>query len=134
MSIEDNKLIVLEFWRRFSASDFVAAVDLLADDNFSWLLSGDPAKFPMAGLRNKAEMTALFGAILQIAPKGLQITPLTLTAEDNRVSMEAVSQAVTASGKHYSNRYHFLIELKDGKLQSVREYLDTQYANEIFCA
>jgi len=44
------------------------------------------------------------------------------------------SYAEISNGKLYNNRYHFLIEIRDGKIQAVREYLDTMHANEVLCS
>ena len=38
------------------------------------------------------------------------------------------------NGKTYQNTYHFLLVVRDGKIQSVREYLDTIHANEVLCS
>ena len=46
---------------------------------------------------------------------------------------EMGSFAKMKSGKTYQNRYHFLCEVRGGKIQAVREYLDTMHANEVLC-
>ena len=61
------------------------------------------------------------------------ITPKVLTAEGDRVAVEAKSLAHTNSGRTYNNRYHFLITVHDGLVTSVKEYLDTMHANAILC-
>jgi ketosteroid isomerase-like protein len=57
-----------------------------------------------------------------------------LTAEDNRVAMEAVSYGERSNGRIYKNFYHFQHEIRDGKLVAVREYLDTDHAYRILLA
>ena len=47
-----------------------------------------------------------------------------MTAEDDRVAMEATSQAVTIDGIDYANIYHMLHVVRDGKIVKVREYMD----------
>ena len=47
------------------------------------------------------------------------------------MAVEAESYGETASGKIYNNLYHFLFEIRDSKIQSVREYLDTMHAQEV---
>ena len=59
---------------------------------------------------------------------------LNMTAEEDRVCVEATSSGDHVSGKHYSNRYHFLFELRDGKVASLREYMDTELVTDIICA
>jgi ketosteroid isomerase-like protein len=81
----------------------------------------------------KEKFNGLLGKILEIAPKGIQVTPKTMTAEGDRVAVEAESYAETITGKIYRNQYHFLITVRNGKVQSVKEYLDTMHTNEVFC-
>jgi uncharacterized protein len=61
-------------------------------------------------------------------PKGLRVTPKGLTAKGARVAVEAESYGETASGKVYNNLYHFLVEVREGKIQAVRAYIDTMHA------
>lgn len=134
MSIEDNKKLVAAFWVAVSKLDFDTALPMTAEEDFTWWLGGEPEKFPMAGLRTKEQFLALFKEILKIAPGGIQVKPIAWTAEGDRVAMEAESSAKTISGKVYHNKYHFLHIVRDGKIQSVREYLDTMHTNDVFCA
>lgn len=134
MSIEDNKKLVAAFWEAVSKLDFDTALPMMAEEGFTWWMAGDPKKFPLAGLRTKEEFLDLFKEILKIAPEGIQVKPLAWTAEGERVAMEAESTAKTVSGKVYQNKYHFLFVVRNGKIQSVREYLDTMHTNDVFCA
>jgi ketosteroid isomerase-like protein len=59
------------------------------------------------------------------------VTPKGLTAEGDRVAAEVESYGETTTGKIYNNLYHFLFEVRDGKIQSVRGYLDTMHAKEV---
>jgi uncharacterized protein len=56
-----------------------------------------------------------------------------VTAEGDRVAVEAESHAKMKSGKLYQNKYHFLLTIRDGKIQGVKEYLDTAHADEVLC-
>jgi uncharacterized protein len=38
------------------------------------------------------------------------------------------------NGKTYQNKYHFLFQVRDGKIQAVKEYLDTTHANDVLCS
>jgi ketosteroid isomerase-like protein len=49
-----------------------------------------------------------------------------LTAEEDRVAMEAESDMVhPQTGRRYNNHYHFLFKVKDGQLTLFKEYQDT---------
>ena len=67
-------------------------------------------------------------------PNGLAITIKGLTAEGDRVAVEAESYGELVNGKVYNNEYHFMIEMSGGKISAVREYLDTIHAKEILVA
>jgi len=47
--------------------------------------------------------------------------------------MEVESHTETNTGRVYNNFYHFLIRVRDGKIASVKEYLDTMHANNVLC-
>ena len=130
MSAEKNKNVVLSFFENFSAGKVDAALAMLAD-TATWWVAGNPEKFVLAGTKTKAQFTELLNGIGAAMPKGLRVTPKGLTAEGDRVAVEAESYGETATGKVYNNLYHFLFEVRDGKIQAVREYLDTMHAKEV---
>lgn len=128
MSTADNKALVTKFWDAFSASNFDAALGMLSDDA-TWWVAGTTA---LSGKYTKPEFEALLGNVAGNAPEGIKVTPKQLTAEDNRVSVEAESYAEISNGKIYRNIYHFMMECRDGKISAVREYLDTEHVTEVF--
>jgi hypothetical protein len=119
----------LSFFENFSAGKIDAALALMAD-TATWWVAGKPDKFVLAGTKTKTQFAELLQGIGTAMPKGLQVTPKGLTAEEDRVAAEAESYGETATGKIYNNLYHFLFEVRDGKIQAVREYLDTMHAKE----
>jgi uncharacterized protein len=130
MSAEDNKKIVLSFFENFSSGKMEQALALMAD-NATWSVMGKPDKFALAGTKTKAQFAELVKGIGAAMPKGLRVTPKGITAEGDRVALEAESYGETANGKVYNNMYHFLIEVRGGKVQAVREYLDTIHAQDV---
>ena len=122
-----NKGVVLGFFENFSAGKFEDALGMMAD-GATWWVAG---KFKLSGTKTKAEFGELVKGIGAAMPNGLKITPKGVTAEGDRVAVEAESYGELANGKVYNNQYHFLIELSDGKITAVREYLDTIHAKEI---
>jgi hypothetical protein len=107
-----------------------AALALMAD-TATWWVAGKPDKFALAGTKTKAQFAELLRGLGAAMPKGLRVTTTGLTAEGDRVAAEAESYGETATGKIYNNLYHFLFEVRDGKIQAVREYLDTMHAKEV---
>jgi ketosteroid isomerase-like protein len=130
MSLEDNKALVKKFWVAFSESRLDDALAMLADDA-TWWIGGELA---ISGKYAKPDFVKLVSGIVPEFPKGIQVTPTVLTAEDNRVAMEAVSYGERSNGRIYNNFYHFQHEIRDGKLVAVREYLDTDHAYRILLA
>ena len=130
MSAEENKKLVLSFFENMSAGKADTALAMMAD-SATWTVMGKPDKFALAGTKTKAQFTELFKGIGTVMPKGLKITPKGITAEGDRVAVEAESYGEHANGKVYNNRYHFLIEVRGGKIEAVREYLDTIHAQDV---
>ena len=56
-----------------------------------------------------------------------------MTAEDDRVSVEATSEGKHVSGVMYRNHYHFLFTWRDGKLVEMKEFMDTEKVTDILC-
>ena len=130
MSAEDNKKIVLSFFENLSSGKADAMLAMLAD-NATWTVMGRPDKFALAGTKTKAQFAELLKGIGSVMPKGLRVTPKALTAEGDRVAVEAESYGEHANGKIYNNMYHFLIEVRGDKIEAVREYLDTIHAQDV---
>ena len=99
---------------------------MMTDDG-TWWVGGKPKLFPIAGLKSKTEMTALLNSLVPISKDGLKITPTLMTAEADRVAVKARSHGEFPSGFVYENEYHFLVTVRDGKVASVEEFLDTMH-------
>lgn len=126
----DNKAIVAEFFEIFSKGDVSGVIDRMHDDG-SWWVSG--AIEGMSGTYPKATLGGLLDGARALYREGaLRITPTSMTAEDDRVAVEATSFATMEDGRIYANSYHFLVTLRDGKVATVREYMDTIHARETF--
>jgi hypothetical protein len=111
MSLEANKQLAREFIDALSRADTDWVLAHYADDMEMWT----------------AGSLAFLGAF----PNGLEFTVKTLTAEEDRVAIEAESSGVHISGKPYDNQYHFLMRIRNGKIVQFKEYLDTQLASEV---
>ena len=131
MTTEDNKRSAVELFARFSASDIPGVLDLMTDD-VTWRVPGKPELSPVAGIYNKDRLKRLFGRMLAQLEGGLQMTVLGLLAEGNDVAVEVESQGDLRNGRKYRQQYHFLITFRDGKIASVREYLDTHHAFDVW--
>ena len=107
-----------------------AALSLLADDA-TWWVAGDPGKLGLSGTRDLERIRRYLGFVSRAFPDGIRVEFTGVTAEGERVAVEAVSSSRMGDGRPYGNRYHFLVEVRDERVAQVREYLDTQYVYEM---
>ncbi|WP_234180793.1 nuclear transport factor 2 family protein [Sphingopyxis sp. NFH-91] len=127
-----NKEVVRRFFETFSSGDVPAILDAMADDG-GWWVSG--RLDGMSGRYDKASFGPLLAGATQIYKDGcLRIEPKSMIAEGDHVAVEAEGRAELLDGRVYTPHYHFLVEVRGGRVQEVREYMDTQHAKEIFFA
>jgi ketosteroid isomerase-like protein len=129
MGIAENKELARRFVDAISKGDIDAIQRSFADDGTVWTLG----TMPISGTFTKDQVAMASRRVLELFPKGLAITIKGMTAEDDRVAIEAVSHGIHASGRTYSNTYHFLMRARDGKIVEWREYMDTMHANDVLC-
>lgn len=60
------------------------------------------------------------------------IFPGTMTAEPDRVAVEAHSDIQMDNGTRYRNHYHFLLQFEGDKIIRVHEHYDSAHANAIW--
>jgi len=127
MGIEENKLLVREYFRRMQAGEATVA-EMMAEDITWWV----PQSSELGGThRGKAAVLALMGKGVDLYRLPLQVTIDEMVAERDQVCVQLVVEAKTAAGLPYRNDYHFAFRIRDGKLAAVREYLDTKYAFDL---
>lgn len=131
MSIEQNKQLARGFFDRFSASDIAGALETMTDDA-TWWIAGKPDSLPAAGLHSKEQIARVFHNMTRELPNGLRMTVKSLIAEGDKVAVEVESYGELRNGRVYNQEYHMLLTIRDGKISSVREYLDTQHVFAIW--
>jgi ketosteroid isomerase-like protein len=131
MTIEENKRTAVDLFARFSASDIPGVLALMTDD-VTWRVPGKPELSPVAGIYNKERVKRLFDRMLAQLEGGLHMNVLGVIAEGNDVAVEVESQGDLRNGRKYRQQYHFLITFRDGRIASVREYLDTHHAFDVW--
>lgn len=130
MTTEANKQLVRDAWNRVSTGDAEGFMNALADD-VTWTFFGTHR---FAGtIRGKQELIAkLFAPLGDILDGGIKVTIDTITAEVDRVIIEARGTAATKKGQRYDNSYCIVVTVRDGKIAQVREYLDTELVTSVF--
>jgi ketosteroid isomerase-like protein len=124
---ETNKDIARRFLDILSRADVEAAADLYAEDIELWTAG----TLPFSGTKDRAQALEGMPAILGLFPDGLRFEVQALTAEGERVAIEATSDGVTAGGVRYQQTYHFLMRVRDGRITAFREYMDTERARRV---
>jgi ketosteroid isomerase-like protein len=95
MGIEENKRLVLGFFENLSAGNGAAVLGAMAD-SATWWIQGN---FPLSGTKSKQEFAAVVGELGSKIDGGLRVTPKGITAEGDRVAVEAESYAKMKNGK-----------------------------------
>jgi uncharacterized protein len=130
MSAEANKRVVLSFFENLSSGKLDDALELIADTATWWVL-GNPEQFALAGIKTRAQFVEGLAVVSAAMPGGVEVTITGITAEGDRVAAEGETHGESVTGKTYHNLYHYLFEVRDGKIQLVREYLDTIHARDV---
>ena len=129
MGDAENKALARRFVDAISRGDIDAIQRSFADDGTVWTLG----TMPISGTFTKDQVAMASRRVLDLFPEGLEITIKGITAEDDRVAIEAESHGRHKSGRTYANVYHFLMRVHGGKIVEWREYMDTMHANDVLC-
>jgi uncharacterized protein (TIGR02246 family) len=124
-----NKERVKAFFSAMNKGDAQAIVDSYADDGHLTTMGNTL----ISGSYSKQQITAAAGSIFDVFPQGIRFTIKAMTAEGERVAVEAESEGMHVSGRLYTNHYHFLCRFRDGKLLEFKEYMDTERVTDILC-
>jgi ketosteroid isomerase-like protein len=123
MSIEHNKAVVRQWLRLWNIGDHLGLGDLYSDESFDWRISG---LSPVSRKYAKADIVEMMRKTFSTPMREkLHLTVKHLTAEDDRVAMEAEGRGIYASGDVFHNFYHILFTIREGKVVRGRAYLDT---------
>ena len=129
MSISRTKEFIQSFFEAMSEGDTDAIVNAYHPEGRVETMGNTL----ISGNRGLNEIKIFAPSVLESFPNKLKFTIKNITAEDNRVAVEAESSGEHISGKHYNNQYHFLFELKDEKIYRLKEYMDTELVTDILC-
>lgn len=129
---ESNKALVAEFMEVFSAGDVENVLSYLSE-TATWWVGGNIEG--ISGTKNKREFGEMLSGLSQFTKTGaIRLTPLAWTAEGERVAVETESYSELSNGRVYNNLYHFVFEVRDGRIQRIKEFLDTEHTRAVFLA
>ena len=122
MSAEQNRALVLQFYKLMSQQRFGEMFELMSD-NATWTVAGRPEHFHHAGISTKPERAQGFAGFVKVFAS-LEMDIRSTTAEDDRVAVEAWTKCRTHKGLVYENEMLTLVRCKDDKIVSIYEQLD----------
>lgn len=128
-SVEQNRQIVEAFLQAMQSGDVAHIVDAY-HQHATLQTMGNTL---ISGSYNKQQIKEFAGGIFDAFPNGLSYQIHHLIAEQDRVAVEASVSGQHASGQLYNNDLHFLFTLLDGKILSLKEYLDTEKVTAVLC-
>ena len=130
MSVEqDNKQRVRAFFEALNRADGATIADAYAEDG-RCITMGNTL---ISGSYGKAQIRDYAAGVLQVFPQGIRFTIQAMTAEGERVAVEASSEGQHVSSVLYTNQYHFLFIFRAGKIVEFKEYMDTERVTEVLC-
>jgi uncharacterized protein len=131
MGTEISKRTALRFLETTITGDLDALESLLADD-CRVFAAGD---FTTSGWKDKTEFMAhmrrVGGGRSPMFAGEVQFDVGYVTAEDDRVCVEAEIHAPLAGGGEYNNQFHFFFRTRVDQLVEVKEYMDTFHVSRV---
>lgn len=124
---EENKELARQMLQALTNADVDWVRDHYAEDFQIWVTGS----LPFSGTNDRAGALAGMPAVLDIFPEGLVFTAKDMTAEGEKVAIEAISRGKTFRGDQYEQEYHFLMRARGGKIVEWKEYMDTEHARKV---
>ena len=123
MSIEKNIQTVKDFFAAIGRGDREALLALVAED-IEWIIPGED--WPLAGIhRGHAGLADL----LETSSKSIETStePREFVAQGDRVLVVGFARGkIKATNRTFEDDWIFAITVRNGRLTSIREYVDTQ--------
>ena len=118
--LEANKRIVRDYFDAGNRGDFDSQLAYFDDDNFKLICRARP---PLGYSIDKPRLAQMMKDVDNVLKGPLQVTIDLLTAEDDRVAVQAHSRGERVQGGLYENNYHFLFTIRNNKIIQIEEYL-----------
>jgi uncharacterized protein len=126
-----SREILNRYVAALQAGDEQTIRDSFAEDATWTLRAGD---LPLSGTwhgRNAIIDDFLAGALGHYEPGSITLEVTGMIADGDEVALQWTTRARTRDGQPYENDCIGVFTVKDGKIQAVREYMDTLYAAEL---
>jgi ketosteroid isomerase-like protein len=125
-----TKDIVKNAWKAFATRD-AAQIEAVFTEDAKWFAPPGNATGVALGytdfvLDRKTIVRFLSQELTTLFVSDVVVTFTSLIADGATAVLENRFQATLSNGRHYDNDYCFVIEVKDGRIHRMREYMDTQ--------
>jgi hypothetical protein len=124
----DTRTLLELYVAAVQAGDTDAIRDCFAEDA-TWRLDGE---LPISGTwqgRDAILDDFLATAMSYYLPGSVSLEITSILADGDRAAMEWTSRAHTLEGRPYENHCAAVFTVRDGRIASVHEYMDTLYAS-----
>ena len=131
MEPDPTKDAVRRAWSAFATRD-AAQVESAFTEDARWLPPPGNATAVAVGHDDVQELdrAAIARFFVHEFPKlfvaNAESIPRRLVAEGNVAVLETTFKAKVANGRDYENDYCFVLEVREGRIHRMREYMDTQ--------
>lgn len=132
MGVEQNKQVVRDWFAAVNRGDEAAILDMTSEDFGFRAMARQPEW--MLYNWNRDEFAKVPSTMSALMKSPIQLSIVDMTAEGDRVAVEAQTDSEMLNGKRYNNAYHFVFKLRDGKFTEVREYSCSHLAQSCFGA
>jgi ketosteroid isomerase-like protein len=121
---EKNRATAIQFVT--TMKDHGGGDERLLTEDFKWILANRTV-WTIAKIKAHCERRRT-----EVMPELPTMTVTTSTAEGDQVALEFSGKCALANGKRYDNFYHFLMLFRNGRICSIREYVDTKLVFDVF--
>jgi uncharacterized protein len=124
MSTQENVQVVKAFFAALGRGDKQALSALSAED-IEWIIPGED--WPLAGThRGHAGMAALLQKASEMMDTSFPEPPEYVAQGDRVMVIGFARGSIKATNRTFEDDWVFAITVRNGKLTSIREYIDTQ--------
>jgi uncharacterized protein len=124
MNPSENKRVIQTAFERLAAGETKPYLDMLADD-ISWTVIGT-TKWSGAYRGKEDLVSRLLRPVGKLLGNRYDIRIHSIVAEGDMLVVEQRGHNTTANGRPYHNTYCWVCRMRDGKIQELTEYLDTE--------
>lgn len=129
MDAAQNKQLVQNIFSELAQGNSRPLVESMADE-FCWTVTGNN-RWSGTYKGKQAVLDQLLAALRARIEGRVKTIGHRFIAEGDFVVVEARGSNTTKSGQPYNNAYCFVIQLAEGKLKAITEYMDTELVTAV---